>query len=226
MPVFFNALNLSDPSSEYVAWVDVMGIQNAMKTSIKITANFVYKLHIAVLQSIQKTVSAYPVMDGIYLTSPDVNALCSVLGGVFNEISNCFKTDSGKPGFQFIIKAGMAQGEVYHGRDLKPEASTVLEKNRSHRDSILLGMPIVLALQAEKNAPPFGVALDSTLTAPNTITSPYGNWWPWFNNKFDKRAFSGLLDQYYDYFASHWQTSNYPTERMVIHRDMAKRYFA
>lgn len=46
-PLFFNAAHLPLPTEQYVAWVDVMGTQTSMSTSLRTAANFMFKLHIA-----------------------------------------------------------------------------------------------------------------------------------------------------------------------------------
>jgi len=51
MELYFNANKLLDPSNEYVCWIDVMGIKSSMERSIKISANFIYKLHIAAIEA-------------------------------------------------------------------------------------------------------------------------------------------------------------------------------
>jgi hypothetical protein len=47
----FHAGELPVSRSQYVGWIDAMGIQSAMGRSIDVAANFVFKLHIAVLES-------------------------------------------------------------------------------------------------------------------------------------------------------------------------------
>jgi len=222
----FYADGLGEPVDEYIAWVDVMGVQNAMRKSIKITANFVYKLHIALLENIRPSVSVYPVMDGAYFSSPDVFALFGVLENIFIDIASCFVKDANAPGFQFIIKGGISYGQLFHGRSLQASCSPVLAQYPNHRDAIVLGTPVVRANQVEKNAPPFGVAIDGdVLNSPNEIISPYGKWWPWFGISFDKKAFLEHLESYYDFYSNNWQSQKYPADRIAVHRDMARKYF-
>jgi hypothetical protein len=52
-----------------------MGIQGALRRSIKIAANFVYKLHDAALQARIAPLRLYPIMDGFYASSPDVETM-------------------------------------------------------------------------------------------------------------------------------------------------------
>lgn len=61
--LFFDVRLQGEPSVEYVAWVDVMGTQGALERSTKVAANFIYKLHIAVLRNQQEGVGFYPLMD-------------------------------------------------------------------------------------------------------------------------------------------------------------------
>ncbi len=39
----FKSKLIPTPKNEYVAWVDVMGIQSSMSRSIDISANFIFK---------------------------------------------------------------------------------------------------------------------------------------------------------------------------------------
>ncbi len=65
----FKSKLIPTPKNEYVAWVDVMGIQSSMSRSIDISANFIFKLHIAALNAKTAKLNIYPVMDGFYALS-------------------------------------------------------------------------------------------------------------------------------------------------------------
>ena len=68
--LFFNAAHLPLPIDQYVAWVDVMGTQASMSTSLRTAANFMFKLHIAAFQAPRERARIYPVMDGFYAAAP------------------------------------------------------------------------------------------------------------------------------------------------------------
>ena len=69
MKPFFDARHLGEPSNEYVAWLDVMGMQSILAYSPESAANFVFKFHDAVLKAKSDSIHLYPVMDGIYACS-------------------------------------------------------------------------------------------------------------------------------------------------------------
>ena len=54
-----------------VCWLDIMGTKTKMENSVKTCSIFIFKLHTAVLEAIEKgcDIQTYPVMDGVYFTS-------------------------------------------------------------------------------------------------------------------------------------------------------------
>ncbi len=67
-----------------------MGIQSAMARSIMITANFVFKLHLAALEAPREGVSLYPVMDGLYASADRPETLERFLRNVFSGVALLF----------------------------------------------------------------------------------------------------------------------------------------
>ena len=77
-----------------------MGIQSAMGRSLDVAANFIFKLHIAVLESLdalpdhqRRNIYLYPVMDGVYFVTNDQPALSGSCG----ECSADWQESSSKP---------------------------------------------------------------------------------------------------------------------------------
>jgi len=113
MPLFFNAAHLPPPTEEYVAWVDVMGTQASMSTSLRTTANFMFKLHIAAFQAPRQHVRIYPVMDGFYAAAPGKADMLNFLRGVFSALGHEFNvTEENR--FRFIVRGGLAFGPSIH----------------------------------------------------------------------------------------------------------------
>ena len=52
--IYFDSRYFGEPSYEYVCWLDVMGTANQMLRSLPISANFVFKLHCAVLEAAEE----------------------------------------------------------------------------------------------------------------------------------------------------------------------------
>jgi hypothetical protein len=179
MPFNFNADHLPEMASEYVAWVDVMGTQVAMSRSIKITANFIFKLHIAALRAQFAGIQIYPVMDGFYASTPNRNQMLSFLRTVFKSVAEEFNATV-EPHHRFMIRGGLAFGPVIHGRDVG-QCATELQNNLPYSNSILLGMPMVQAHLSERDAPPFGVFVHESarVFAPDETEPLHWIWWKW-----------------------------------------------
>jgi hypothetical protein len=119
MTLFFDARELGEPSSEYVAWIDVMGIQGALRRSIKIAANFVYKLHDAALQARTGRLRLYPIMDGFYASSPDSETMGAFLRQVFRSSAQEFVSQE-KELFRFLIKGALAMERSIMAQNFGP----------------------------------------------------------------------------------------------------------
>ena len=89
--VFFNNKKLPTPKREYVAFIDIMGTKNHMKNSVQTTANYIFKLHAAVLTAWRnekyKNVFVYPVMDGAYITATTKEDMEKILVRIYLEIA-------------------------------------------------------------------------------------------------------------------------------------------
>jgi hypothetical protein len=227
--MFFDAQHLPDPRNEYVAWVDVMGAQASMSRSIRATANFVFKLHIAALEANHSGVTLYPVMDGFYASGIDQTKFLDFLRQVFEKVAFEFISESQQQ-HRFIIRGGLAFGPVYHGRDVSPQASTVLAQQQDYRRSILLGMPMVQAHLGEREAPPFGIYVhESARTfAPSGVEPLHFTWWRW-NTQQNKQTWQDLNQTMASYFGWYKQRAlplAYPVERIEAHSKMYEEYYA
>lgn len=230
-PPYFHADYLGDPREEFVAWIDVMGIQNLMKWSIKSTANFVYKTHIAALEAKKcyDRVVIYPVMDGFYVSCDDLSALEDFIIEVMSSILTMIIYEE-YPHFRFLIRGGISFGEVYHGRDLEEGASDILYCNPQYKNAILLGQPMIDAHIIEKAAPPLGLAVHASLEHIFSVSRDAVSdslWWPWFKKcpNFDQQKTMGAIDEYFDWYAAKPTEALYSKSRISEHRDMANRYF-
>lgn len=211
---------------ESVAWVDVMGIQSALARSVKVAANFVYKLHHAALTVPNDLVRLYPVMDGFYATSEFAQALARFLAGVFELAAREF-IDESNPSFRFLIRGAVAKGNIYHGYRLSAQASWTLAQHQAHRDMIVLGTPIVDAHLGEREAPPFGIFADRTADDFERAGYPFDAWWPWYRLSSDSTLAARLadnLEEYYEWAGSS-DESGYDESRIRIHRGFASLYF-
>lgn len=224
---YFDARGLPVPSDEYVAWIDVMGVQSHMHRSISVAANFVFKLHVAALDSPGYEVSLYPVMDGFYVTSKTRAALEAFLRSVFSQCAHAFAKEK-TVHFRFVIRGGIAHGEVYHGSQIENGASKRLAENPGYRGAIVLGPPVVDAHQIEPTAPPFGLAVHQSAKIANSAGEEAfaDDWWHWYDDDFDKSEFSDRLREYYDWCRKDSGKIKYDIQRILFHEYLALKYFS
>jgi len=211
----------------YVAWIDVMGVRAIMGRSLSISANFVFKLHAAVLGAPHANLILYPVMDGVYVVGNRQTSLCRFLETVFSRIADTF-VSTGEMHHRFVIKAAVAYGPVVHGRDIPQLACETLHANPIYRDSILLGMPMIQALQGEPMAPPYGVYIHESARAfsPTRDTPFRHTWWHWFHPNWHNLAveLKTELDSYYKWCTERSHPLEYEEDRIAVHRQMATEY--
>ena len=89
--IFFNGKLLPPASKRYVAFVDIMGIQTHMLKSTATAANFIFKLHSAILAAWRnekyQNVFVYPVMDGAYITAAKKSDIEKIVVRIFKGIA-------------------------------------------------------------------------------------------------------------------------------------------
>jgi hypothetical protein len=230
MPLNFNAGNLPPMVSEYVAWVDVMGTQVSMSRSIKTTANFIFKLHIAALTAKTAAVRIYPVMDGFYASAADRHQMLSFLRNVFRAVAEEFSATI-ESQHRFLIRGGLAYGPVIHGQDVG-QCAQELQNNAGYAGAVLLGMPMVQAHLSERDAPPFGVFVHESarVFAPAGGEPLHWIWWKWkIDNNEESLALwnnlKGHLLQHFEWCKARAQAILYASDRIEAHKKMVEQYF-
>jgi hypothetical protein len=232
--IFFDSKYFGEPVFNYVLWLDVMGTANQMLRSLPISANFIFKLHCAVLEAHEEIggprgVSLYPVMDGVYITSERRGDLQRIINQSLVRCATTFLNEP-KPFHQFIVRGAVAFGPVYHGYDLDERTAFVLKENPLIRDSVLLGLPLAQAYQAEREAPPFGIAAHSSARA----FAPEGDepfrfiwldWFRWSEPRVEPTRLRKCLSDYYDWQKAHHNMTGYDPERIKHHSELAEEYF-
>ncbi len=230
MPLHFNSQALPAPVDEYVAWVDVMGVQSAMSRSLNITANFVFKLHTAALQAPHEDLHLYPVMDGLYVASSNQVAMLNFLRSVFVAIAETFVNETENL-HRFVVRGALAFGPVVHGTDVPPAAAAAFGSpaGSDYKRAILLGMPMVQAHLAEKSAPPFGLFVhESARTfAPDGDVPLHHVWWKWINpsNYAVWNLLPAALEVYFKWCHARSSSILYDANRIAVHEELAKQYF-
>lgn len=233
---YFNAQYLPEPKNEYVCWLDIMGTKSSMSNSIKMSANFIFKLHATILEHQYKDVNLYPIMDGVYLTSASKQSITRLLAEIFKELADLFINEQ-TPYYKFLVKASLAYGPIIHGNSLPPEANDIFERQSSYRNSLMLGLPMVQAFQSEGQAPPFGVFVHESARAfsPDSEDFFQLRWWQWYryipgmSSKQKNDLASNILKNLKDYYAwveKHAFQLDYKMDRIQVHKEMAIEYFS
>jgi len=230
--LFFNAAELPLPTERYVGWIDVMGTRASMTTSLRTTANFMFKLHIAAFQAPRERVHIYPVMDGFYAAAMGKTDMLRFLRYVFAALADEFNgTEENR--FRFLVRGGIAFGPSIQGADVPTAACAAIPDVHDYRESILLGMPMVQAHQAEAEAPPFGLAVHESARAfaPPGEEPLHDRWWRWdeYGDESVRLAWNALeanLKSYFDWCIERSLRIGYPIDRINAHRAMAAQYFA
>jgi len=237
MPVFFDSQQLPTAQAEYVTWMDVMGIGPVMGRSLDISANFIFKLHLAALHAPSASVRLYPVMDGFYASSPNQQTMLDFLTGVFEQCADTFISTPTTSSFhRFIVRGALAFGPVIHGHTVPNSAAqppgapaSIFTANANYKDSVLIGLPMVQAHLCEKLAPPFGLYVHESARsfAPQGQSPVHFTWWRWgsHNNPY----WSSLLRElrnHYQWCKQRAQAIEYEEDRIEAHEKMVNQYFA
>lgn len=224
---YFNSKGLPAESGAYVAWIDAMGVRSWMLRSLSVTANFIFKLHVVALEEQQGTIKLYPVMDGIYVVSPKKGELQSFLSAVYSRLARLF-VGTLNPEHQFLVRGAVGWGPVIHGSDIRASASPVIKAFPAYRDSILMGMPMIFALQGEPLAPPFGLFIHESAGQflDERERKRSHRWWHWFPAKTDAtaQALRGALPAYFDWCEARAGAIDYEVGRIHAHRTQADQY--
>lgn len=229
--LYFNSSGLpKTPPPEYVVWVDVMGTQARMSRSLKQTANFIFKLHVAALQahSQAEEVIIYPVMDGFYASCPKQEPMLDFLRRVFSAVAVEFNQEANQM-YQLIIRGCLAFGPTIHGRAVPDDASNDLANNKAYRDSILLGLPMVQAHSNEASAPPFGIFVHESARSfsPAEDAPLHELWWRWARDTDEIWTSLGTnLTKHLSWCKKNSMPLAYQSDRIAVHQIMVNQYFA
>jgi len=223
---FFDAGKLPKIVSEYVGWFDVVGTQSHLTQSHKRAANFFAKIHLTALASRHDPVRLYPVMDGVYVTSPSRSSFLDFVHRFYRVLSVIFCGEEDSL-HRFMVRGAMAFGPLTHGSAI-PDGCAEF-KNKAYRDSLLIGMPMIHAHQAERQAPPFGVFIHESARAfaPTDEAPLSGRWWRWWQPGDDPliAEMRVALPQYFSWASDHAQESDYPQSKISEHSAAAFEYF-
>lgn len=231
---YFNAKHLPPPENEYVCWLDLMGTKSIMSNSMYMSGNFIFKLHATVLEKKLEDIKLYPIMDGVYITTPSKDTLIKYLVSVFRELADGFMAET-KNEYKFMAKASVSYGPIIHGQSLSAETSRIFEQYNEYVSHLMIGLPMVQSFMSEVEAPPFGVFIHESARAFSSDSEPFQfRWWKWFRflpnfNIQQKNNYANdLLKQlgdYYKWLNNHSYELGYKKERIQAHKEMLDEYF-
>jgi hypothetical protein len=229
--IFFNPESLPASYPAYVAWLDVMGSKSAMSQSLMRSAQYIGRLHVAILMNRKKSgLFTSPFMDGAYVRSDYQRTMLDFLWGVFEELAYDFLT-AREHRHRFMPRCGLSFGHIIQGTDISTHVSIILGAftNVVYREGIYLGFPMVQAYASESQAAPFGIAIhESARSFSHDVERPLaGLWWRWhlYRKPDYMDDFVKMLFSYFDWCQNHTHTLGYAKDRILAHRQMASEYF-
>lgn len=114
---YFSDVPMPAPEPEFVCWLDLMGMQNAMLRSLSRTANFAMKLLVAAIPPNNPpptSVQVCPVIDGLFIHSPNRDdLLLEAKRTVARLAMACISGDS--PEHTFLVRGAIAHGPLVKG---------------------------------------------------------------------------------------------------------------
>lgn len=232
---YFQHNYLPEPTPHYVVWLDVMGLQGAMRRSLPMSTNFVMKLHIACQRSIKnhdKKLELFPVIDGVYITSPTLGPVRHFLKEVMSCIALTFIFEDDQK-FRFMVRGAIAYGPISKGSALQT-TNNVFNLDPSYAKHIVLGPALSQAYEDEHRAPPFGLYISESarMFAPADTQPLQGvhlNWWNAGNDAKDNELLRHLklsIHEWFDWAAKHPSSLMYDISSMKEHRTLFDEYFS
>lgn len=182
----FDSRKLPVASSQYVAFIDLMGAGHTMSTSAAKTANFIVRLHMAVIKAAKTAPSVVrlnAVNDGVFITSHSKGTVMHVLRKTLYLLASWF-ISTGPPQDKFLVRSAIAYGPVYHGSDLvKGLSRTKTLELSPYISTVQFGSPIIQAFRQEAKAAPFGVAVHESARAfsPTGVEPFKQTHWIWWS---------------------------------------------
>lgn len=230
-PILFNASTLL-PTTEYVCWIDVMGSESIMLRSLKTAANFVMKLHIAALEACESIkVDVYPVIDGMYVCSPDQRQIFDFVDNVYSTLADTFIAEE-DPYKTFVMRGGLSYGPIVKGSETSA-CNHKLNEFPDYINRILIGPALTQAYKTENKSPPFGLAIHEsarTFAPTEDNVLPFTFWKWWISDKEDGRqkaseVYTGI-QKYLKWCSRHTTELTYTQEKINKHKTLADEYFS
>ncbi|MCD2200633.1 hypothetical protein LPA44_12090 [Halobacterium sp. KA-4] len=216
-----DSLPSPEPKYSYVCWMDIMGTGNNMYQNISVAAQKILNFQILAKEVESDGLTIYPMMDGVYIVSEDIQDLTEFIEVAFeNAAHQVLERDTEG---MFIIRGGISFGPIVEGKDFPIEFDD--EEYSQNIESLLIGPPMVEAYGVEEDAPPFGIAIHDSARSFTPNDFQY-QWYKWFNpsNRELANELRKKLESYFEYSKRNSHITNYPEEKIEQHKDMMELY--
>lgn len=228
---YFNAQHLGKPTREFVLWLDCMGTQCFMNRSIETAANFIFKFQgiVAKYSAAFPDMHLYPVMDGVYITSPKANNIMKLAQSIMRGWATDFANEK-EVYHRCLIRGALAYGDVYQGATIEDLAfydSPETSKYKVNKAAVLLGSPVIQANQEERTAPPLGIAIHSSCKLSSPAKACFDNEWFVWSKGYPIEKLKKLNDsvtEYFEHYKKQTKYSGYKEERIKDHEETFKQY--
>jgi len=213
-----------------------MGASSIMSRSLPIAANHVGKIHVAALKAKEGIAAAsniYPVVDGVYVTSPTQDEVLAVVKRMVRSLAITFVLED-EPLHSFMLRGSVSYGPVFEGSEMR-SCSTPLQQEQDYARYVLLGPALTNAHDGERCASPFGIWIHESARAfapagQRPITATHWRWWDTTiaQERYDRSLASALTEHLLAYFVwceAHSTYLLYEKERICAHRARAEEYF-
>jgi hypothetical protein len=243
--ISFSSENLGKATECYVAWIDLMGADNMMSTSVHKAANAVARIHLAIHYAKLehgKNLHTVAINDGLFVISPIKHDIVGVIRSALIHLVGNSVARSNHPD-RFLARSAIAYGPVYFGSSLAEQLSPAQTRKgaREAFSQVVLGAPIIQAYRSESLAPPYGVAIHDSARAFSPVTElPFRTTlWRWWQTD-DAGGFSAATPQpvlpskelfvlelldYFDYLEATLPYHLIPEGKVEQRRREARRYY-
>lgn len=216
--------NTFKSSKEYVCWIDIMGTKNTMSESFQKAANFILKFHSCVIDAVKRgdKVTFYPLMDGVFITSPNSITIKKVIDTIFSSVAKIFLSEE-KNGYRFIVKGSLAFGDIAHGININKEVCEKLSTEENYKQSLMCGMPMIQAFTAEHTAPPFGIYIHESARTPSDLQGKYYAWSA--HADIDKNVLKEKILSYFNWCNYYHRYLELDPTKIELYKKLTIEYF-
>lgn len=223
-------------TKEYVFLIDIMGTKNCMMESFERSANFILRLHSCVIDVVRRLctdsrnhgkIRYYPIMDGIYLTSPDLSLMTEAVRKVFTNLAYVM-TKQKNPMHQFLVRGVIAYGDICHGHNVSDKVCSGLAGMYSYKNNLLMGLPMIQAYSSESSAAPFGVFIHESARLVNGLQGSKFRWWSRKDTSADGLipALASSINSYFDWCQDNYLSINMDLTKISRYRNLVSQYFS